>query len=131
VASTTARTVHDLNLIYVSPFDVWAPAERPEPSVTDRILVRPELTPQDTPEGSPWTRGSRGVYMRGTGKAYDPAARVTPQPWIETMIGMIRIATMFAILIIGLIAGPAVSLYGSPTVSPVTAAACASEPFPP
>ena len=29
---------------------------------------------------------------------------------------------MFAILIIGLIAGPAVSLYGSPTVSPVTAA---------
>ena len=31
-------------------------------------------------------------------------------PWIETMSGMIRIATMFVILIIGLIAGPAVSL---------------------
>ena len=31
-------------------------------------------------------------------------------PWIEAMMGMIRIATMFAILIIGLIAGPAVSL---------------------
>src|SRR5579862_9135904 len=45
--------------------------------------------------------------------------------------GMIRIATMFVILIIGLIAGPAVSLYGSPTVSPVTAAAWASEPLPP
>src|SRR6476646_7956814 len=44
---------------------------------------------------------------------------------------MSRIATMFAILIIGLIAGPAVSLYGSPTVSPVTAAAWASEPLPP
>src|SRR3954447_27080067 len=44
---------------------------------------------------------------------------------------MIRIATMFAILIMGLIAGPAVSLYGSPTVSPVTDAAWASEPFPP
>src|SRR5438067_13610319 len=44
---------------------------------------------------------------------------------------MIRIATMFVILIIGLIAGPAVSLYGSPTVSPVTAAAWASEPLPP
>ena len=28
-------------------------------------------------------------------------------------------------------AGPAVSLYGSPTVSPVTAALWASEPFPP
>src|SRR6202030_3839027 len=37
----------------------------------------------------------------------------------------------FTTLIIGLIAGPAVSLYGSPTVSPVTAAACAKEPLPP
>src|SRR6478672_4419110 len=40
-------------------------------------------------------------------------------------------ATMLMILISGLIAGPAVSLYGSPTVSPVTAALCASEPLPP
>jgi hypothetical protein len=32
------------------------------------------------------------------------------QPWIETSSGMMRIATMLAILIIGLIAGPAVSL---------------------
>ena len=40
-------------------------------------------------------------------------------------------ATIFAILIIGLIAGPAVSLYGSPTVSPVIAALCASDPLPP
>src|SRR3954466_12471301 len=44
---------------------------------------------------------------------------------------MIRIATTLAILIIGLIAGPAGSLYGSPTVSPVTDAAWASEPLPP
>ena len=29
------------------------------------------------------------------------------------------------------IAGPAVSLKGSPTVSPITAALCGSEPFPP
>jgi hypothetical protein len=35
------------------------------------------------------------------------------------------------ILIIGFTAGPAVSLYGSPTVSPVTAALWASEPLPP
>ena len=34
----------------------------------------------------------------------------------------IKSATMLATLIIGLMAGPAVSLYGSPTVSPVTAA---------
>src|SRR5690242_11146727 len=38
---------------------------------------------------------------------------------------------MLVILIIGLTAGPAVSLYGSPTVSPVTAALWASEPLPP
>src|SRR3569623_115752 len=38
---------------------------------------------------------------------------------------------MLMILINGLIAGPAVSLYGSPTVSPVTAALCASDPLPP
>ena len=47
------------------------------------------------------------------------------------MIGMIRMATMFATWIIGLMAGPAVSLNGSPTVSPVTDAAWASDPFPP
>ncbi len=40
-------------------------------------------------------------------------------------------ATMLVILIIGLTAGPAVSLYGSPTVSPVTAALWASDPLPP
>ena len=40
-------------------------------------------------------------------------------------------ATILMILISGLMAGPAVSLYGSPTVSPVTAALCASEPLPP
>src|SRR5207237_9994748 len=51
--------------------------------------------------------------------------------WMETISGIIRIATMFVILIIGLIAGPAVSLYGSPTVSRVTAAAWASEALPP
>ena len=38
---------------------------------------------------------------------------------------------MFVILIIGLTAGPAVSLYGSPTESPVTAALSASEPLTP
>src|SRR5215208_1625893 len=40
-------------------------------------------------------------------------------------------ATMLVILIAGFTAGPAVSLYGSPTVSPVTEALCASEPLPP
>ena len=45
--------------------------------------------------------------------------------------GIISSATMLMILIKGFTAGPAVSLYGSPTVSPVTAALCASEPLPP
>src|SRR6478672_12030305 len=67
-----------------------------------------------------------------------PAHRPGPGPGSQSVLvdyrarsGMIRIATMFVILIIGLIAGPAVSLYGSPTVSPVIEAACASEPLPP
>ena len=38
---------------------------------------------------------------------------------------------MFITLISGLIAGPAVSFRGSPTVSPVTLALCFSEPLPP
>jgi hypothetical protein len=41
---------------------------------------------------------------------------------INQIRGTIKIATILIILIKGLIAGPAVSLYGSPTVSPVTAA---------
>lgn len=40
-------------------------------------------------------------------------------------------ATILIIFIKGLTAGSAVSLYGSPTVSPVTAALCASDPFSP
>ena len=48
-----------------------------------------------------------------------------------TIAGAISTATRFMTLISGLIAGPAVSLNGSPTVSPITVAACASEPLPP
>src|SRR2546421_7641974 len=48
-----------------------------------------------------------------------------------TMAGAISSETRFITLINGLIAGPAVSLNGSPTVSPITVAACASEPLPP
>ncbi len=39
--------------------------------------------------------------------------------------------TRFITLISGFSAGPAVSLNGSPTVSPMTAALCASDPLPP
>src|SRR5439155_11673928 len=48
-----------------------------------------------------------------------------------TIAGAINSETRFITLISGLIAGPAVSLNGSPTVSPMTVAACDSEPLPP
>ena len=48
-----------------------------------------------------------------------------------TTAGAISTATRFITLISGLMAGPAVSLNGSPTVSPMTVAAWASEPLPP
>ena len=48
-----------------------------------------------------------------------------------TTSGAINSATRFMTLISGLSAGPAVSLNGSPTVSPMTAALCASLPLPP
>ena len=45
--------------------------------------------------------------------------------------GRISSETRFITLISGFSAGPAVSLNGSPTVSPMTAALWASEPLPP
>ena len=48
-----------------------------------------------------------------------------------TTSGAISSATRFMTLISGLSAGPAVSLNGSPTVSPMTAALCVSLPLPP
>src|SRR5438477_6632365 len=59
------------------------------------------------------------------------AVKVFPSDQLPPSSGTIISATMLMILISGLTAGPAVSLYGSPTVSPVTAALCASDPLPP
>src|SRR4029453_12663294 len=52
-------------------------------------------------------------------------------PYTLAMIGTISRATMLMILISGFTAGPAESLYGSPTVSPVAPALGASDPLPP
>ena len=49
----------------------------------------------------------------------------------DTTAGAISSDTRFITLISGLIAGPAVSLNGSPTVSPMIVASCAGEPLPP
>ena len=54
---------------------------------------------------APLTRLRR---MGGGGLRRRPSRRY--YVWMEMTSGMIRIATMFVILIIGLIAGPAVSL---------------------
>jgi hypothetical protein len=62
------------------------------------------------------------------GRLFNRSRRRLLQP---AKIASISNATILVILIIGFTAGPAVSLYGSPTVSPVTAALCASEPLPP
>src|SRR4029077_11192853 len=53
-----------------------------------------------------------------------------PCPYFTTSGTMSR-ATRFMTLISGFRAGPAVSLNGSPTVSPMTAALWASDPLPP
>lgn len=50
---------------------------------------------------------------------------------IATTAGATSTATRFITLMSGLIAGPAVSLKGSPTVSPMTTASWAGEPLPP
>ena len=58
--------------------------------------------------------------------ALAPAPRVRP-----TIEGAMSTETRFITLRSGLMAGPAVSLNGSPTVSPMTVAAWAAEPLPP
>src|SRR5450830_303509 len=74
--------------------------------------------------------GVAGVRMGGTVACTGAGVATASQP-VAGSSGTSSSATMLMILIKGLTAGPAVSLYGSPTVSPVTAALCASEPLPP
>ena len=115
------------------PTRTTAPPSQPRP---------PEQPPRPGSSGPPPTVAapSGGDYALGTRDGPDersapdqaPAVqRAESPPKHQVINGMISKATIFATLIIGLIAGPAVSLYGSPTVSPVTAAAWASEPLPP
>jgi hypothetical protein len=66
------------------------------------------------PLGPKCTRRSRRALdpgkRKGGPQAALPTRQVSERSAQKWMIGMIRIATMFATLIIGLIAGPAVSL---------------------
>ena len=75
----------------------------------------------------------RSFYGMRIGNATEPTTGSTPTPVTEYLRVMPRVRrlTMFITLMSGLMAGPAVSLSGSPTVSPVTEALWASLPFPP
>jgi len=72
-------------------------------------------------------------YPMLTGRYTCPSDRQRNKKKYEFQInsGAKTTATIAISLIKILSAGPAVSLNGSPTVSPVTAAMCAGEPFPP
>src|SRR5579859_7125821 len=74
------------------------------------------------------------ITTDATTMASAPSATPTRRPvllaYFTTLVA-ISSETRFMTLISGLIAGPAVSLNGSPTVSPITVAACASDPLPP
>ena len=67
-----------------------------------------------------------------TTRATPAMARRAPVWWRRVMMaGRMSSETRFMTLISGLRAGPAVSLNGSPMVSPMTAALWASDPLPP
>ena len=69
--------------------------------------------------------------MTTTSAAAAMKYRATSLSLSDRMAGSTSSDTRFITLISGLIAGPAVSLNGSPTVSPMTTALCTSEPLPP
>src|SRR5215207_8505544 len=73
-------------------------------------------------------QASRPSKASATAQTTTKAEPVAPE--YCTTIGAMITETRFTTLIIGLSAGPAVSLNGSPTVSPTTPALCRSEPFP-
>ena len=77
----------------------------PRASVTTRIAT-PEADDRhrEDPDGELIALVGRGSVRHGR------ELRLPAGPAYRAMIGMIRMATMFATLIIGLIAGPAVSL---------------------
>ena len=98
----------------------WGPTPARPPSVS-RAAARATPPPRRGEEETSNKKGAPSERLSRFVEAADQRARVASR----------SSATMLVILIIGLTAGPAVSLYGSPTVSPVTAALWASEPLPP
>src|SRR5690606_16956365 len=67
----------------------------------------------------------------GEGAARGAPARASDQPAAPLNSGTASTAAIDISLMRMLIDGPAVSLNGSPTVSPITVALCTSDPLPP
>ena len=88
---------------------------------------RPRRRPSPRPPA--WRRP--GPPSRITRETPAMARRAPVSCRSEITAGRMSSETRFITLIIGFSAGPAVSLNGSPTVSPMTAALWASEPLPP
>src|SRR5690606_31981360 len=87
------------------------------------------------PGGSRWRPRRRSTSATAVGRWNDEArhleeGRASKRPRTDqAMMGAMTSATMLISLMRMLSAGPEVSLKGSPTVSPMTAAAWASPPF--
>ena len=116
--------------------------ERPARSMTSGLSVlvarlrRSTRPPWPGPPGPALPRSIRAWRARPPAPASGPRTRLptTLVQLKETSIevnGAARMPTRFITLIIGLSAGPAVSLNGSPTVSPTTDALWTSVPLPP
>ena len=102
----------------------------------DKTLSRLGLSGQSPePESTAFNFGA-AFLLRPTLQMIAAASRITtiqpptPRFWYATRIGAAINETILTTLIIGFNAGPAVSLSGSPTVSPTTLALCRSEPLP-
>src|SRR5215475_13043285 len=98
----------------------------------------PCAPPVDAPSPAPLTdrvaERRLEITMATTTIRTAPSATPTRSPmlWLYlTTLVATSSDTRFITLSSGLLAGPAVSLNGSPTVSPMTVAACASLPLPP
>ena len=103
----------------------WLPSPRRRTLGRDYLLVVP-LAAISAAEPAGTGAGAADVVAGACTVGGETCAVVPVAAFSSGSSGTISSATMLMILISGLTAGPAVSLYGSPTVSPVTAALCAS-----
>src|SRR5699024_653197 len=105
----------------------WAPSGSPSPVPPSP----PSSSTRPSPRSLESTTGPIAIRPATTAMAIRNAWFASAGTLSATTAGAISTETRFITLTSGLIAGPAVSLNGSPMVSPITVASCASEFFPP